>query len=172
VTDREILQDAGKLTAEIAQAHAESEFEKYRIMQDRLFESDFDRIIKKPPEKSEETYAENAEEEAITDFYRSNRTGFHAHRESLHRIVNNLPSSAPPREPIAVIPRRWPSLVTPPTRRNGKQPSKSSSPERPAAQGTPGRKPTNALGNFRSLTFPPIFSSESRFLIAHYRFFW
>ena len=45
-TDREILQDAGKVTAEIAKAHAESEFEKYRIVQDRLFESDFDRMIK------------------------------------------------------------------------------------------------------------------------------
>ena len=41
-TDRAILQDAGKVTAEIAQAHAESEFEKYRIVQDRLFVSDFD----------------------------------------------------------------------------------------------------------------------------------
>ena len=50
-TDRKILQNAGKVTAEIAQAHAESEFEKYRIVQDRLFESDFDRIIKElPPE--------------------------------------------------------------------------------------------------------------------------
>ena len=48
-TDREILQDAGKVTAEIAQAHAESEFEKYRIVQDRLFESDFDRLIKELP---------------------------------------------------------------------------------------------------------------------------
>ena len=45
-TDREILQNAGKVTAEIAKAHAESEFEKYRIIQDRLFESDFDRIVK------------------------------------------------------------------------------------------------------------------------------
>jgi len=44
--DREVLQDAGKVTAEIAKAHAESEFEKYRIVQDRLFESDFDRVIK------------------------------------------------------------------------------------------------------------------------------
>jgi hypothetical protein len=44
-TDREILWDAGKVTAEIAQAHAESQFEKYRIVQDRLFESDFDRAI-------------------------------------------------------------------------------------------------------------------------------
>jgi hypothetical protein len=44
--DREILQDAGKVTAELAKAHAESEFEKYRIIQDRLFESDFDRMIK------------------------------------------------------------------------------------------------------------------------------
>ena len=45
-TDREILQDPGKVTAEIARAHAESEFEKYRIVQDRLFESDFDRMLK------------------------------------------------------------------------------------------------------------------------------
>ena len=44
--DRDILQDAGKVSAEIAQAHAESEFEKYRIVQDRLFESDFDRLLK------------------------------------------------------------------------------------------------------------------------------
>jgi hypothetical protein len=40
-----VLQDAGKVTAEIAKAHAESEFEKYRIVQDRLFESDFDRVV-------------------------------------------------------------------------------------------------------------------------------
>lgn len=47
VTDREILQNPGKVTAEIAKAHAQSEFEKYRIIQDRLFESDFDKEIKK-----------------------------------------------------------------------------------------------------------------------------
>ena len=52
-TDREILQDAGKVTAEIAQAHAESEFEKYRIVQDRLFESDFDRMLKGLPPKED-----------------------------------------------------------------------------------------------------------------------
>jgi hypothetical protein len=46
-TDREVLQDAGKVSAEIAKAHAESEFEKYRIVQDRLFESDFDRLLKR-----------------------------------------------------------------------------------------------------------------------------
>lgn len=45
-TDRAVLQDAGKVTAEIAKTHAESEFEKYRIVQDRLFESDFDRLLK------------------------------------------------------------------------------------------------------------------------------
>ncbi|MDA8233571.1 MAG: virulence RhuM family protein [Clostridia bacterium] len=44
-TDRAVLQDAGKVTAEIAKAHAEAEFEKYRIVQDKLFESDFDRQI-------------------------------------------------------------------------------------------------------------------------------
>lgn len=43
-TDREILQDAGKITAEAAKEYAESEFEKYRVIQDRLFRSDFDRL--------------------------------------------------------------------------------------------------------------------------------
>lgn len=46
-TDRKILQNTGKVTAEIAKAHAESEFEKYRIVQDRLFESDFDKEMRK-----------------------------------------------------------------------------------------------------------------------------
>ena len=44
--DREVLQDAGKISAEIARAHALTEFEKYRVVQDRLFESDFDKTIK------------------------------------------------------------------------------------------------------------------------------
>ncbi|PWY56063.1 cell filamentation protein Fic [Legionella qingyii] len=44
--EREILQNAGKISAKIAKDHAESEFEKYRIIQDRLFESDFDKEIK------------------------------------------------------------------------------------------------------------------------------
>lgn len=48
-TDRAVLQDAGKVTSEIAKAHAETEFEKYRVIQDRLFESDFDKIIKNLP---------------------------------------------------------------------------------------------------------------------------
>ncbi len=43
-TGREVLQDAGKVTAEYAKAYAESEFEKYRVIQDRLFRSDFDRL--------------------------------------------------------------------------------------------------------------------------------
>jgi len=45
VADLAVLSDAGKVTAEIAKAHAESEFEKYRIVQDHLFESDFDRVV-------------------------------------------------------------------------------------------------------------------------------
>ncbi len=45
--DREILQDSGKVTALIAKSFAESEFEKYRIVQDRLFESDFDREMRR-----------------------------------------------------------------------------------------------------------------------------
>ncbi len=43
--EREILEDSGKVTTEMAKAFAESEFEKYRITQDRLFKSDFDRLI-------------------------------------------------------------------------------------------------------------------------------
>jgi hypothetical protein len=49
-TDRGILQDSGKVSAEIAKAHAESEFEIYRIIQDRLFESDFDKELKQQSE--------------------------------------------------------------------------------------------------------------------------
>jgi hypothetical protein len=45
--DEEILKNPGKVTAEIAKAFAESEFEKYRPVQDRIYQSDFDREIKK-----------------------------------------------------------------------------------------------------------------------------
>lgn len=40
-----LLKDAGKVSAEIAKLHAESEFEKYRIIQDRRFISDYDRYL-------------------------------------------------------------------------------------------------------------------------------
>ena len=43
--DREVLQDAGRITAELAKAKAETEFEKYRIVQDRLYQSDFDHFM-------------------------------------------------------------------------------------------------------------------------------
>ena len=45
-TDRAILNDSGKISAEIAKAHALSEFEKYRIIQDKLYISDFDKALK------------------------------------------------------------------------------------------------------------------------------
>jgi hypothetical protein len=45
--ERDLLKDSGKVTAELARKTAESEFEKYRIVQDRLFESDFDIELKK-----------------------------------------------------------------------------------------------------------------------------
>lgn len=50
--DRDILRDSGKVMAQIAKEFAETEFEKYRIVQDRLFESDFDREIKRIQEKT------------------------------------------------------------------------------------------------------------------------
>ena len=43
--DREVLQDAGRITAELAKAKAETEFEKYRVVQDRLYQSDFDHFL-------------------------------------------------------------------------------------------------------------------------------
>lgn len=43
--EHEILRDTGRVTHEIAKAFAESEFEKYRLVQDQLFESDFDRFL-------------------------------------------------------------------------------------------------------------------------------
>ncbi len=45
--ERDILGHAGTVSQEVARAFAESEFEKYRVVQDRLFESDFDRAVKK-----------------------------------------------------------------------------------------------------------------------------
>lgn len=44
---KDILKNAGKVTQAIAKAFAESEFEKYRIIQDKLFESDFDKAVKR-----------------------------------------------------------------------------------------------------------------------------
>ncbi len=63
--DRKLLEDGGKVTAEQAKEFAETEFEKYRIVQDRLFESDFDRMLKETtlPEK---TYRDD-ESDAPTD---------------------------------------------------------------------------------------------------------
>ena len=46
-----LLKDAGKVTNEIAKLHAETEFEKYRIVQDKLFLSDFDKYLLELEEK-------------------------------------------------------------------------------------------------------------------------
>ena len=48
--DRDVLRDSGKITAELAKLHAETEFEKYRIIQDRLYISDFDQFIEEHSE--------------------------------------------------------------------------------------------------------------------------
>ena len=45
--DHEVLKDNGKISAEMAQIHAETEFEKYRIVQDAIYQSDFDKLIEK-----------------------------------------------------------------------------------------------------------------------------
>ena len=60
--ERELLKDAGKVSAEIAKDHALSEFEKFRIVQDRLYESDFDRMLKEAEQAEETVEAEETEE--------------------------------------------------------------------------------------------------------------
>ena len=49
LNDREILQSAGQVSAELAKQHAEGEFAKYRVLEDARFESDFDRMIHSLP---------------------------------------------------------------------------------------------------------------------------
>ena len=51
LNDREILQGAGKVSAQLAKAHAEVEFEKFRVQDDLRFESDFDRMVNQFPGK-------------------------------------------------------------------------------------------------------------------------
>jgi len=51
----EVLENAGRIKKEIAKAHAENEFEKYRIIQDRLFLSDYDEFLQLQSEMEDET---------------------------------------------------------------------------------------------------------------------
>ena len=51
LTGREVLQNAGSVSRKDAVRHAESEFEKYRIVQDRLYESDFDKLVEETEKK-------------------------------------------------------------------------------------------------------------------------
>ena len=51
--ERDILQDSGSISAALARQYAESEFESYRIIQDRLFESDFDKLVKNNDDTAE-----------------------------------------------------------------------------------------------------------------------
>ena len=54
--DAEILSDKGKVTAKIAKTFAESEFEKYRIIQDSLYKSDFDKLMEESNKEIEKKY--------------------------------------------------------------------------------------------------------------------
>lgn len=51
LNDREILQGAGKVSAQLAKSQAEQEFDKFRVVDDQRFESDFDRMVKRLPTK-------------------------------------------------------------------------------------------------------------------------
>ena len=52
LADHPILQDAGKISMLQAKLKAEGEYEKFRVIQDHLFESDFDRFLKQIEEKN------------------------------------------------------------------------------------------------------------------------
>lgn len=52
--EEEVLHDKGKVSAEIAKSFAESEFEKYRVIQDKLYESDFDKLLASAQEKNDD----------------------------------------------------------------------------------------------------------------------
>ena len=54
IWDHEVLKDNGRISAEMAKLHAETEFEKYRIIQDRIYKSDFDKLLLKSNEMKEE----------------------------------------------------------------------------------------------------------------------
>ena len=64
-SERDVLKDTGSITSEMAKQHAESEFEKYRIVQDRLFESDFDKEIFKQLERFSLNQRNTTNEEQI-----------------------------------------------------------------------------------------------------------
>lgn len=49
--DAELEQGAGKVSAQLAKAHAEQEFDRFRVLDDQRFESDFDRMLKQLPQK-------------------------------------------------------------------------------------------------------------------------
>jgi hypothetical protein len=55
LNDREILQDAGKVSAQLAKNHAEQEFDKFHAFEDQRFESDFDRLLKQLPQNKPTT---------------------------------------------------------------------------------------------------------------------
>jgi hypothetical protein len=52
LNDREILQGAGKVTADLAKSHAEQEFDKFRVLDDQHFKSDFDRMVQQLPNRA------------------------------------------------------------------------------------------------------------------------
>lgn len=66
-SERDILQDKGNISQEIAHAFAETEFEKYRIVQDRLFESDFDKVVKEIEQECKGRLAQGDSDKALED---------------------------------------------------------------------------------------------------------
>lgn len=52
--EKDILENAGKVTSEVAKSFAESEFEKYRPIQDKLYQSDFDKAVKQLKQKTKQ----------------------------------------------------------------------------------------------------------------------
>ena len=86
--------DNGKITAQIAKDFAESEFEKYRIVQDRLFESDFDKVIRQL--ESEDVLFQTIQQEKVVGFHVTIRNSkLHSYRRPSLLIM--IPSFLMPR---------------------------------------------------------------------------
>ena len=54
--DHEVLKNNGKISAEMAKLHAETEFEKYRIIQDKIYISDFDKLLEEAKRLKKDKY--------------------------------------------------------------------------------------------------------------------
>lgn len=94
----DILKDKGRVTAEIAKSFAESEFEKYRVIQDKLYQSDFDKLVLKTEKTHSLTNSEEKELRITTEdiiendklILLDNLDKLHTTKMGIERVIRNL----------------------------------------------------------------------------------